>query len=185
VRYRTDIAAVLIVAFLELAARPAAAQTVIPAGRSPGYKVTVLSWLEGHWTGVVNGGALSADLIMSAPGEGGMFGVARISQGTQLAVVELLSLIDGPSGPELRFRHFSGELKLYEPDFQQDMLLTAVSDTDFTFTNQVPYSADKMSTQPRVTRFIRRGADVMVGRSDIIGDDGNPATVESVYHRLK
>lgn len=161
------------------------AQTAQTTSGVPGTRVAALGWLEGHWTGAVNGGALSADMIMSAPGAGGMFGVARISQGNQLAVVELLSLVDGPSGPELRFRHFSGELKLYEPDFQQNMLLTAVSDSDFTFTNQVPYAADKMSTQPRVTHFIRRGADVMVGRSSIIGDDGKPATVESVYHRVK
>jgi hypothetical protein len=40
-----------------------------------------------------------------------------------------------------------------------------------------------MSTQPRVTRFIRRGADRFVGRSNIIGSDGKPAVVEAVYQR--
>jgi len=144
-----------------------------------------MDWLTGHWTGKVNGGALDADLLFSAPSVGTILGVARLTQGNTLAVVELISLVDGKTGPELRFRHFAGDLAAYEPDFQQNMALTAVSDSDLTFTNQVAYQKDKMATQPRVTRFIHRAGDILVGHSQIIGDDGKPAEVESVYHRVK
>jgi len=144
---------------------------------------TSLAWLAGRWGGAVNGGPLVAELMFSPPGAGTIVGVVRITNGSDLAVIELVSLIDTPHGVELRFRHFGGDLTAYEPDFQQDMILTAASVSDVTFTNAVPYQAARMSTQPRVTRFVRRGADQFVGHSDIIGVDGKPAVVESVYRR--
>ena len=42
-----------------------------------------------------------------------------------------------------------------------------------------------MSTQPRVSSWIRRGPDEMVAHSDIIGSDGKPAVIEVVYRRVK
>ena len=143
-----------------------------------------LGWLAGHWQGSVNGGQLSVESCFTPPAAGSVVGVVRITQGTTLAVVELISLVDTPNGVELRFRHFGGDLTAYETDYQQNMRLTAVSDSDFTFTNLVPYSRNLMSTQPRVTRFIRRGSDGFAGNSDVINDDGSPGKVESVYHRV-
>jgi Domain of unknown function (DUF6265) len=144
-----------------------------------------LGWLAGTWRGTVTGGQLSAELMYTPPAAGTIVGAVRITKGSDLAVIELVSFIDTPHGVELRFRHFGGDLTAYEPDFQQNMALTAASDSDVTFTNTVAYNAARMSTQPRVTRFIRRGADDFVGRSDIIGADGKPAVIESVYRRAR
>lgn len=144
-----------------------------------------LGWLAGTWRGAVNGGALSAELIFSRPGAGTILGVARISNGPELAVVELISIVDTPTGMQLRFRHFDGDLTAHETDFQQNMAFTAATDSDVTFTNAVPYDRARRSTQPRVTRFVRRGADQFAAHSDIIGSDGNPAVVDVVYQRVK
>ncbi len=162
----------------------AQAQSLASAPRLSSITTTSLAWLAGSWRGAVTGGQLSAELMYAPPAAGTIVGVVRITKGADLAVIELISLIDTPHGVELRFRHFGGDLTAYEPDFQQNMVLTAASDSDVTFTNKVPYAAARMSTQPRVTRFIRRGADQYVGRSDIIGDDGKPAVVEAVYRRV-
>jgi len=143
-----------------------------------------LRWLAGDWRGAVSGGQLSADLMFSPPAAGTIVGLVRITNGSNLAVIELIALIDTPHGVELRFRHFGGDLTAYEPNFQQNMLLTAASDSDVTFTNQVAYAPALMSTQPRVPRFIRRGTDQFAGRSDIVGADGKPGVVESVYRRV-
>jgi hypothetical protein len=40
-----------------------------------------------------------------------------------------------------------------------------------------------MSTQPRITQFIRNGPDEFVGRSDIIDDNGKPAVMDATYRR--
>jgi hypothetical protein len=86
---------------------------------------------------------------------------------------------------ELRFRHFSTSLDAYEPIFKQRMRIKASKKDSFTFENLVPYDQALDSTQPRVTTFIRVNNDQFIGHSDIIGDDGKPATVEVTYHRVQ
>ena len=88
-------------------------------------------------------------------------------------------------GVELRFRHFSPSLTAYETEFKQAMRLTASADGRYVFENLVPWSKALMSTQPRVTTYIRRGDDSFVGRSEIIGSDEKPGVVEVTYIREK
>jgi hypothetical protein len=49
--------------------------------------------------------------------------------------------------------------------------------------NQERFDARLRSTPPRVTAFIRHGADEFVGRSDILNAQGKPSIVEVTYRR--
>jgi hypothetical protein len=153
------------------AAKPAAATTAD------------FAWLVGSWEGHMVGQSGTADLTFNQPKAGTLTGIMRLVDHGKVIVIELLSIIDTPAGPEMRFRHFSPSLDAYEAQFKQSMrLLTHSPDRDV-FENTTPYDAKLMSTQPRTTQFIRHGADEFVGHSDIIGDDGKPAVVEAVYRR--
>jgi hypothetical protein len=103
----------------------------------------------------------------------------------EVQVVELIALTDTPAGVELRFRHFAPDLTAYEGTFKQALLLSGYAADTSVFQNTVPYDSTLMSTQPRVTRFIRRGPNDFVGQSDIIDHSGKPGVVESTYHRVR
>ena len=107
----------------------------------------------------------------------------RLVDNGKVLVVELLTIIDTPSGPEMRFRHFSPSLDAYETQFKQAMRLSAHSAERDVFENATPYDKALMSTQPRITQFIRRGPNEFVAHSDILDDDGKPAVVEAIYRR--
>jgi Protein of unknown function (DUF1761)/Domain of unknown function (DUF6265) len=144
-----------------------------------------LAWLEGTWEGKVASGPAGghAEVTFQKPVAGLVSGVMRLVDQDKILVIELISVFDGPQGMELRFRHFSTALEAYEPTFKQAMRLTSAEGGTFTFENSVPYDKALSSTQPRVTKFIRKSKDEFVGHSDIIGDDGKSGTVEVVYRR--
>jgi hypothetical protein len=140
-------------------------------------------WLVGSWEGHMVGQKGTADLTFNQPKAGTLTGIMRLVDNDKVIVIELLSIIDTPTGPVMRFRHFSPSLDAYEAEFKQSMrLLTHSADRDV-FENATLYDAKLMSTQPRTTQFIRHGADEFVGHSDIIDDNGKPAVVEAVYRR--
>ena len=141
------------------------------------------AWLTGTWEGRVTGRSGSADISFSAPRAGTITGVMRLVDNDKVLVVELVSLVDNPTGLEMRFRHFSPSLDAYEKDFKQTMKLSTLTPVRAVFENSTPYDKALMSTQPRVTQFIRRGRNEFIGRSNIIDDKGQPAIVESVYRR--
>jgi hypothetical protein len=144
------------------------------------------AWLAGMWEGKLAGGArMVAALTFQPPAAGTVTGVMRLRQGDTLMVVELIAMIDTPRGVELRFRHFTGALDALETTFKQNMLLKSHEPTKDTFENLAEYDKALMSTQPRVSAWIRRGPDEMVAHSDIIGSDGRPAVIEVVYRRVK
>ena len=107
----------------------------------------------------------------------------RLADQGKILVVELISLVDTPNGVEMRFRHFSPALEAYEPQFKQTMRLSSHSSDRDVFENVTPYDSTLMSTQPRITQFIRPRPNELVGRSNIIDDKGKPAVVESFYRR--
>ena len=131
------------------------------------------------------GRAGTADMTFTEPRAGTITGVMRLVDQGKVLVIELLSIVDTPNGPEMRFRHFSPSLDAYESQFKQSMRLSSHSDERDIFENTAAYDAKLMSTQPRMTQFIRHGSDEFVGHSDIIGDDGKPATMETIYRRKK
>lgn len=147
--------------------------------------VADFGWLTGTWEGHMTGMSAVADISFSRPKAGLMTGTMRLVDDTgKVLVIELLTIVDAPGGVEMRFRHFGTALELYEPVFHQNMQLTEHRADRDVFTNAAPFERDVMSTQPRTTSFIRRGADEFVGHSDIIGADGKPAVIEVTYRRL-
>jgi hypothetical protein len=173
---KTFSAALVLVA---LSSVPLTAQT------KPGSTATTrdFAWLAGNWEGRVTGRPGTADLSFAAPRAGTITGVMRLVDNDKVIVVELLSIVDNPTGLEMRFRHFSPSLEAYEPDFRQTMKLSDMNAQRAIFENSTPYDKALMSTQPRITQFIRRGKNEFIGRSNIIDDDGKPAIVESIYRR--
>jgi hypothetical protein len=132
--------------------------------------------------GNLAGAGMVAALTFPASG-GGNIGVMRLRQADKLMMVELIAMIDTPRGVELRFRHFTGALDALETTFKQTMLLKTHEATKDTFENLAEFDKALMSTQPRVSSWIRHGPDEMVAHSDIIGGDGKPAVIEVVYRR--
>ena len=155
------------------------------AAQSPRTTTSDFRWLAGNWEGRLTGRPGTADITFTTPREGTITGVMRLADNGKIIVVELISLVDTPDGVEMRFRHFSPALEAYETQFKQAMRLSSHSNERDVFDNTATYDKALMSTQPRTTQFIRRGPDEFVGRSDIIGDDGKPAVVESIYRRRK
>jgi hypothetical protein len=158
-----------------------------PAPRTPAAIATTadFGWLVGRWEGRMTGGAGVADVTFAAPAGGVITGMMRLVDRDKVLVVELISLVDTPSGVELRFRHFSSALEAYESTFKQNLRLTAHAGDRDVFENSVGYDKALMSTQPRVATWKRIDADSFVGHSDIIGSDGRPAVVEVSYRRVR
>jgi hypothetical protein len=186
VLFRPRVAAALLVMAAGIAPN-VDAQTVAPAATAPSAVVTTdaFRWLTGRWEGRMTGGAGLADVTFAAPAGGVITGMMRLVRDEKVLVVELISLVDTPSGMEMRFRHFSPSLESYEPTFRQNMRLTTHAADRTVFENAVPFDRALMSTQPRTTTWTRIDADSFVGHSDIIGDDGKAAVVEVTYRRAR
>ena len=143
-------------------------------------------WLVGRWEGNVTSLAGAVLDVTYSPARAGlMTGMMRLVKNDTVLVVELISLVETPSGIEMRFRHFSPTLDAYEREFKQTMRLTSHQPGSDVFENMVAYDAKLMSTQPRRTALVRHGDDEFVGRSDIIGSDGKPAEIVSTYRRVR
>jgi hypothetical protein len=186
VLFRPRVAAALLV--MSAGAAPSVdAQAATPAATVSSAVATTdaFRWLAGRWEGRMTGGAGVADVTFAAPAGGVITGMMRLVRDEKVLVVELISLVDTPSGMEMRFRHFSPSLESYEPTFRQNMRLTTHAADRTVFENAVPYERTLMSTQPRTTTWTRIDADSFVGHSDIIGEDGKPAVVEVAYHRVR
>lgn len=168
--------AIMIAGALAIVPTAARAQTLLTTKE--------FGWLVGRWEGATTGRPGRADVAFSPAVAGLMTGVMRLVIDEKIAVVELISLVDTPGGPELRFRHFSPLLDAYEDTFKQALRLTRHTADAYVFENAVPYDKALMSTQPRVTTFQRIDADTFVGRSDIINNNGEPAVVEVRYRRV-
>ncbi len=147
-------------------------------------RTTDFAWLAGTWDGrLVGADNIVTELTFQPPKEGLMSGVMRLSQGGKPVLLELISMVDGPGGVELRFRHFDGTLAAMESTFRQAMVLKTSTDSSDTFENAVAFDRTLVSTQPRVSSWIRRGPNEMVARSDLLDADGKPGKIEVVYHR--
>ena len=147
--------------------------------------VADFGWITGTWEGRLAGSPAIAEVMFTTPKAGMLSGVMRLVQDEKILVVELISMVDTPSGVEMRFRHFSPELVAYEPEFKQTMRLKSHRVDADVFENTVAYDKSLSSTQPRLAAWSRLGADEFVGHSDIIGDDGKPAVVEVTYKRVR
>lgn len=175
---------------LTLAQSPASSASKMTASVSttPSTAATTadFAWLAGTWEGNLAGAeGMVAALTFQPPAAGTVTGVMRLRKADKLVMVELIAMIDTPRGVELRFRHFTGALDALETTFRQTMLLKTHEPAKDTFENLAEFDKALMSTQPRVSSWIRHGPDEMVAHSDIIGSDGKPAVIEVVYRRVK
>ena len=143
------------------------------------------AWLEGTWEGHLSNNPGTLEIVFTAPKAGFITGVMRLIDQGKILVVELISMVDTPAGPELRFRHFSSTLEAYETEFKQAMRFVSHAGDRDVFVNTVPYDAKLMSTQARKATFIRRGEDEYVAHSDIIDAQGKSAVIEATYRRMK
>jgi hypothetical protein len=183
--FRASVAAAMLLAAIAPSGLEAQS-TTHAVSASPAIATTnAFSWLAGRWEGRMTGAAGVADVIFAPPAGGVITGMMRLVRDDTVLVVELISLVDSPSGVEMRFRHFSSSLESYEPTFKQNMRLTTHATDRDVFENAVAYDKALMSTQPRITLWKRIDADSFVGRSDIIHDDGRPGVVEVTYRRVK
>ena len=168
------------------ATAPSKISASVPPTSSASATTADFAWLAGTWEGNLAGAAgMVAALTFQPPAAGSITGVMRLRQADKLMLVELIAMIDTPRGVELRFRHFTGALEALETTFKQTMLLKSHEATKDTFENLAEFDKALMSTQPRVSSWIRRGPDEMVAHSDIIGGDGKPAVIEVAYRRVK
>lgn len=168
------------------ATAPSKISASVPPTSSASATTADFAWLAGTWEGNLAGAdGMVAALTFQPPAAGSITGVMRLRQADKLMLVELIAMIDTPRGVELRFRHFTGALEALETTFKQTMLLKSHEATQDTFENLAEFDKTLMSTQPRVSSWIRRGPDQMVAHSDIIGADGKPAVIEVVYRRVK
>jgi hypothetical protein len=174
-----------VVSLTVVATLSARAQSATDA-RAPAAATTDdFKWLTGRWEGHLAGYPNAvAEMTFSAPHARLMVGMMRLTQGDTVLVVELISIVDAPTGPELRFRHFSPQLEASEPTFRQTMRLTAHGPEREVFENIVAYDKDLVSTQPRTAIYVRRGADGFIAHSDIIGSNGKPDVIEVSYTRV-
>lgn len=144
------------------------------------------AWLAGRWKGhLVGKSSGDLEILFAPPSSRVIAGVMRLVDHDTVQVVELISLVDAPSGVEMRFRHFSPALEAYETTFKQTMRLKSHDASSFVFENTEPFDKSLMSTQPRVTVFKRTGPNSYSGKSDIIGSSGKPAVIEVVYQRVQ
>lgn len=153
---------------------------------APLHRTSDFTWLAGSWAGhLVGMKDVVTELTFQAPDGGLMSGVMRLYQGGKPIMLELISLVDGPNGVELRFRHFDGELSAMESTFKQEMLIKKSTDSSDTFENTVVFDKALMSTQPRVSSWTKHGLNDMVAHSDILDANGKPSTIDVLYHRTK
>jgi hypothetical protein len=152
---------------------------------APLHRTSDFAWLAGSWEGrLVGADNIGTELTFQPPKGGLMSGVMRLSQDGKPVLLELISIIDGSDGVELRFRHFDGALSTMESTFKQTMLLTKSTDSSDTFENTVAFDKTLLSTQPRVASWTQRGQNAMVAHSDILDENGKPSTIEVVYRRI-
>ena len=154
------------------------------AGTVPLHRTSDFTWLAGTWEGHLEGvDNVVTELTFQAPKGGLMSGVMRLYQDGKPVLLELIALVDGSNGVELRFRHFDGALSAMESTFKQTMLLERSTDSSDTFENTVAFDKTLLSTQPRVSSWTKRGQNGMVAHSDIFDANGKPSIIEVRYHR--
>ncbi len=151
---------------------------------APLHRTSDFTWLAGSWEGrLVGVDNIVTELTFQPPRGGLMSGLMRLSQDGKPVLLELISLVDGSNGVELRFRHFNGALSEMESTFKQTMLLTTLTDSSDTFENTVAFDRTLLSTRPRVSSWTQRGQNAMFAHSDILDENGKPSTIEVVYRR--
>jgi Domain of unknown function (DUF6265) len=154
--------------------------------QTPPPTVGDFSWLAGRWEGSFDDKTPgNLDITFAPPVNGLITGMMRVASEGKILVVELISIVDTPNGPELRFRHFSPSLEAYETNFKQTFRLKNNSASVQEFENVDAYEKTLMSTQARTAVYRRVDSDTFVAHSDLIGSNGKPAAINVTYKRVR
>jgi len=70
------------------------------------------AWLEGRWVGAGLGGEVEETWL--APRGGAMVGVFRMASEERVSFYELMTIEEGPDGPQMRLKHFHADLRGWE-----------------------------------------------------------------------
>jgi len=153
------------------------------AGTAPAATVADFAWLAGSWEGHMPGATVVAEATYNAPRAGIITGMMRLTDQGKVLMIEFITLIDTPAGPELRFRHFNGQLDALETVFKQNFHLVKHATDRDEFENSVAFDKTLTSTEARNAIYTRHGADEFIGHSDIIDQNGRPDVIELTWRR--
>jgi hypothetical protein len=153
------------------------------ASAAPAATVANFAWLTGSWEGRMPGATIVAEATYNAPRAGIITGMMRLTDQGKVLMIEFITLIDTPTGPELRFRHFNGQLDALETIFKQNFRLVKHAADRDEFENSVPFDKTLMSTEARNAIYTRHGTDEFLGHSDIIDQSGKPDVIELTWRR--
>ncbi len=153
------------------------------ANDGPSANATDFAWLAGTWEAHAPGATFVLEATYNAPKAGVVNGVMRIMDQGKVLMIELITITDSPTGPELRFRHFNAQLDALEPVFKQNFRLAKSTTDRYEFENAVPYDKTLMSTEARNAIYTRHGADEFVGHSDVIDESGKADVIEFTWRR--
>lgn len=138
--------------------------------------VADFAWLEGRWIGEGPDGA-TAEIDYLAPEAGVLVGTFRLYRGDQLMVLELITLVDGEDGVELRVRHFDAELTAFEAEHPLTLVLHEARDDLYRFRNVRP------GEDPTSSEIRRLGPDRHVSWSRLEHQGEGGATEIAVEYR--
>jgi uncharacterized protein DUF6265 len=164
--------------FAEIPRSSAAPRTVPGGAAGIGVKATLgdFAWLEGKWQGLW--GPRIAEQVWMAPRGGEMLGLSRVAENDKTLVIELFSLAETPNGIELRFRHFTPSLTMWEKSDFAELKIASLDPKMIVFENPA-------GGQPKRQTFIRVDAENYISRSEIVSDSENKQVTEIRYHRQK
>jgi len=135
-----------------------------------------LAWLIGSWQGTW--GPRFAQQSWTAPRAGVMLGTFQITENDKTLVIELFSLSEGPSGIELRIRHFTPSLVPWEKDGPTVLRLASADAKSAVFENPT-------SGEPKTQSFRRVDADTFVWRSEVVPQQGDPQISEIAFRHAR
>ena len=150
-------------------------QNAVPEMPAAKAKIAEFAWMTGRWVGEL--GTNKLEQIFSSPEKGLIMGMFRLYDGDKTILLEFVSIRETPEGLEMRFRHFGPTLDDWEKG--EALLLKLVKHTaeDSVWENPV-------SGRPKRSILQRRGKDAFFARSELLGDNKNPAgTIEVLWQR--
>ena len=105
-------------------------------------------------------------------------GTFQLTENDTTLVLELFTLVEGPSGIEFRLRHFTPSLVTWEKAGPTLLNLESADVKTAVFENAV-------DGEPKRIVITRTDADTYISRSEIAPEKGDAQVTEITYHRQK
>ncbi len=154
---------------------PPAPIKAAPSSSKPAALVD-LAWLQGQWNGTW--GQRTATQVWSAPRAGMMLGTLQIVDGTKTLVIELVTVVQMPTGVQYRLLRFTPSLVPWDQSGPATLSLASDDPKRFVFQNQA-------DSEPQQIVLTRLDADSYVDSSEIAHKTGDALTWDITFHRQK